>query len=431
MPLTLNCPKCHKPFRVRDESIGQRVKCPSCGAILHVPSTLSPVSQAGDGSGEQLAPDDFSESSKPLAGAAPPRLPKPMTSTPSVPSLDQMLAAGGGIKRPKPGDEVDLGATDPSALPAPPSIKMGAPPPRPSNPQNIPEPNRDRPTGTRAAGVSPPAVSPTTSVLEHEKGWKKTRSALGWIRFGFLLLCVPVLLAGAEAIFTGLDSSGDLAPFLTKPGYTVVKEEPFSPWKPTFLREITYATFFVFGLLFGLLNWIGRAKLLSLPAPAKGKGLALASWFFFTIGIVAAIAAPILLSDFRSRWLPTLEIPAETQPIVLTVAVGSFLISETCLMLTLVQAGWAIGRAKISSELAFTAFLIVAPLMGLFITNLFFPILPVNESLVQRQEALNEKFERVFYLSAIMYGLCVVWIFRWIGTIGVVKKAIKKALTPA
>src|SRR3954470_15868894 len=48
MPITLNCPKCHKPFRVRDESIGGRVRCPSCGSVLQVPSALSPASNFGD-----------------------------------------------------------------------------------------------------------------------------------------------------------------------------------------------------------------------------------------------------------------------------------------------------------------------------------------------------------------------------------------------
>ena len=57
MPITLNCPKCHKPFRVRDESIGGRVRCPSCGAVLQVPATLLPASNFGDGSaGESTGP---------------------------------------------------------------------------------------------------------------------------------------------------------------------------------------------------------------------------------------------------------------------------------------------------------------------------------------------------------------------------------------
>ncbi|MBO0699974.1 MAG: hypothetical protein J2P46_16370, partial [Zavarzinella sp.] len=48
MPITLNCPKCHKPFRVRDESIGGRVRCPSCASVLQVPAALSPGSHYGD-----------------------------------------------------------------------------------------------------------------------------------------------------------------------------------------------------------------------------------------------------------------------------------------------------------------------------------------------------------------------------------------------
>ncbi len=426
MPLTLNCPKCHKPFRVRDESIGQRVKCPSCASILHVPSSLSPVSQAGDGSGEELAPDDLLESSKPMAGTAPPRPPRP--ATPSVPSLDQMMLGGAGGKRPKPPEEIDLGATDPSALPAPQSIKVGGPPPRPT--KNPPEPSRDRPPSIRREGVSPAPVTPTTSVLEHEKGWKKTRSGLGWIRFGFLVLCLPILLSAAEAVIKGLDSTGDMIPFLTKLGYTA-DQDPKSMYRPTFMKEITWAGFAVFGSFFALFNFIGRIKLMGIPAPAKGKGLAFASWFFFCVGMVGVVASVLLLKEFRLKLSLPAEIPNEAQPIALAATFTCFFISEIAFMLTLVQAGWATGRPKITSELSFTAFLIVAPIAGLVITNLFFPILPVDETLTKRVEEENNKFERLFYLSAIMYGLCIVWIFRWMSTAGAVKKAIKKALNPA
>src|SRR5215218_10227572 len=70
MPITLNCPKCHKPFRVRDESIGGRVRCPSCGSVLQVPSALSPASNFGDE--PQREPSALAGSPRPLAEDVPP-----------------------------------------------------------------------------------------------------------------------------------------------------------------------------------------------------------------------------------------------------------------------------------------------------------------------------------------------------------------------
>jgi predicted RNA-binding Zn-ribbon protein involved in translation (DUF1610 family) len=38
MPLTTTCPGCRSTLRIRDEFAGQQMKCPRCGAAVHVPT---------------------------------------------------------------------------------------------------------------------------------------------------------------------------------------------------------------------------------------------------------------------------------------------------------------------------------------------------------------------------------------------------------
>ena len=37
MPISLSCPECAKPLRVKDESAGKKIRCPSCETIILVP----------------------------------------------------------------------------------------------------------------------------------------------------------------------------------------------------------------------------------------------------------------------------------------------------------------------------------------------------------------------------------------------------------
>src|SRR5690349_9470735 len=39
MAIAVGCPACGKQLRVKDEFAGKRVKCPSCGQILALPSS--------------------------------------------------------------------------------------------------------------------------------------------------------------------------------------------------------------------------------------------------------------------------------------------------------------------------------------------------------------------------------------------------------
>src|SRR5258708_6352029 len=114
MPITLNCPKCHKPFRVRDESIGGRVRCPSCGSVLQVPSALSPASNFGDAPKPDAA--SAAGTHRPVAEDVPAGASRGGT------VHDVMLGAAGRRE-----GAVDLNPPAGPHLPGPPSIRAQVP----------------------------------------------------------------------------------------------------------------------------------------------------------------------------------------------------------------------------------------------------------------------------------------------------------------
>src|SRR4051794_23123309 len=143
MPITLNCPKCHKPFRVRDESIGGRVRCPSCGSVLQVPSALSPASHFGD----EPRPEGGSVAGRPMAEDYP-------VGASRMGSLDDALPGAAGRE-----GAVAL-TPPPGRMPGPPSIRPNipqAPPPPPpaAAPKRPPAPAQQPPAPQRAAPRAP------------------------------------------------------------------------------------------------------------------------------------------------------------------------------------------------------------------------------------------------------------------------------------
>jgi hypothetical protein len=43
MPLTVTCPGCSSPLRVRDEYVGKKLKCPRCQGVIEVPAAEAPA----------------------------------------------------------------------------------------------------------------------------------------------------------------------------------------------------------------------------------------------------------------------------------------------------------------------------------------------------------------------------------------------------
>src|SRR5262245_21354080 len=167
MPITLNCPKCHKPFRVRDESIGGRVRCPSCGAVLQVPSALSPASHFGDD------PQAGNIPGRPVAEDYPIRASR-------MGALDDVLPGREGA--------VDLNPPAGGPMAGPPSIRGQVPaaarnpPPRPAPaPARAPAPMPPAPKR-----VEPPRRAPFPVSGANDSKWGAVRGGLGMIRMALL-----------------------------------------------------------------------------------------------------------------------------------------------------------------------------------------------------------------------------------------------------
>src|SRR5262245_13481889 len=95
MPLTVTCPGCNAPLRVRDELVGKKVKCPRCAGVVQVPRA-APVGAS------------------PAAAAPPP----PAAAPPPVPHAEQVRPAprAAAAHHPQPATAIGEGA--PGARPA-------------------------------------------------------------------------------------------------------------------------------------------------------------------------------------------------------------------------------------------------------------------------------------------------------------------------
>ena len=150
MPITLNCPKCHKPFRVRDESIGGRVRCPSCGAVLQVPCPVSglPLRGRPAAGGRAGTPGPASRWPRTTRSGRPG----------GVGSAPSDLLMGGRPARRGGGPE-PAGRRRPAG---PPSIRCPgavrpAPAPAPARPPALPPNRRPRSGSPRPRSANPPA----------------------------------------------------------------------------------------------------------------------------------------------------------------------------------------------------------------------------------------------------------------------------------
>ena len=143
MPITLNCPKCHKPFRVRDESIGGRVRCPSCGSVLQVPGALAPASHFGDDPRSEAPARRCQADGRGLTRSG--RL--------GWGRSDEALRGRG-----RSGGAVDLNPPAGAAMPGPPSIRATSPGAPRSGPRaGAAAPSRRPRSGRRRRGTDPPA----------------------------------------------------------------------------------------------------------------------------------------------------------------------------------------------------------------------------------------------------------------------------------
>ena len=354
MPITLNCPKCHKPFRVRDESIGGRVRCPSCGSVLQVPSALAPASHFGD---DPRADPGSSAGAKPMAEDYP-------IGASRMGSLDDALRGGAGA--------VDLNPPSGAPMPGPPSIRA----PVPEAPRSAPPPTPGRQPAQRPAPPPAPIRLPGAA----DPAWAGVAGGLGMIRTA-LWLCALVFVGvighGAWAVF---DPDGAM-----KSGAGFLGKENWPRWKEVMLA-------YTAGPLVpaALLLLVGRMRCGRAPAEAQAGGLALGAAFFTFLGLLAlgaflALAVfgvgdkvnlPAVLRDTREAWLfgQSIRLSVLEWTALLTF-IPSAILADVLTLMFIGQIGWPVGRPRLLRAAASVLGYVVVFVAGVLIGHLYYPAL--------------------------------------------------------
>src|SRR5262245_31382989 len=417
MPITLNCPKCHKPFRVRDESIGGRVRCPSCGAVLQVPASLSPGSHAGmEAMPGNQPPGEITGAHRPVAEDIPARRP--------AGSMDELMLGGTGRRE----DElIAAGQTAGTALPGPPSIKRGqAPPPPPPAPAG--------PVGVATERVRGGAPKATTSTRRTEaprpirppspadvaSAWAKVRGGLGMIKWGLYLCAVPLLGVFGHGVWVMLDTDTAMK---DGPGFLGRADWPM--WK-----EIMVAYGIAPIVLAIPLLLFGRLRCSAAPPDAHAGSLSLGAAFFTLLGVVAIV---LVVGNAYFDLGRRLQLPPEVVPIARVLAIPSMVLAELLTLLFVGQIGWPVFRPYLQRSVAtYLVFVILAP-VAVVIADKFYPILDLaRESIEQREIPFAGKDEetsrRIMIWSVILLILSVMVFLRYAGIVQSARRGIRKFL---
>jgi hypothetical protein len=74
MPITLSCPACEKPIKVRDELAGKKARCPSCKHVFPVPALTNP--NEASPAAASILPFDTNPPAMPVLADDPPPAPR-------------------------------------------------------------------------------------------------------------------------------------------------------------------------------------------------------------------------------------------------------------------------------------------------------------------------------------------------------------------
>ena len=352
MPLTLNCPKCHKPFRVRDESVGGRVRCPSCGAVLQVPAALSPASSIGLDLPKDSPSGEMTGSHRPMAEDVPRSGQGTMN--------DMMLGGPRGMDAPATDN------TAGTALPSPPSIKGGRsdPPPRslptapptnaslPSMPLP-PVPSRVPPAPRAAAGRPAPRGGKVQALPpDLAYAWSKVRGGLGLIRWGLLFCLLPLVGSLGHAAWLAFAPDSAKGPgFLGRPELDPV-------------QEVMLAYTGIPLALAALCLFFGRLKCGAAPSDSHAKGLARGAAFFTFLALLSIgvyVAQTYFDAGTKANVPP--EVLPHLAPIAFYLIFPSIALAELLTLLFVGQIGWPVGRPSLQKGVA-----------GFFLTALLAPV---------------------------------------------------------
>lgn len=398
MPITLNCPKCHKPFRVRDESIGGRVRCPSCGSVLQVPAALSPASNFDEPPRGEASEDG----SRPMAEAV----------TGRVPTMASIPEPGGGGPSSHEG-VVDLRSSSAPLPVPPPSIRASSLPTsrsadRPAPPVQLP---------TAPPKTVGPAVPPRP-LSDEEATWIGVRKGLGMIRMALFLFVLLILAAIGQAVWTVMDQ--DRA-WSDKPGVMGKADWPLK-------KEVFVAYTLVLTVPAALLLLFGRMRCGGAPPEGHARGMALGA-AFLTFVAIAGVAVFLVLSFYDPG--DKLKIPTDKVRLTgLYAAIPSAVVADILTLLFIGQIGWALRRPALQKSVAgFFVYALFLP-AGILIGEQYYPVFDqLRESWGKVGPALggpeDDLAQRAVIWGAIIVSSVILLILRYAGVAGRARRAIR------
>ena len=403
MPLTLNCPKCRKPFRVREESVGMRVKCPTCAAVLQVPASISPASLDGSAASPSLA------TSQP---------PSPATATVRRPAPEPTHARPAKTGR---GDSFLDDLAGPETQSSPPSL-VG----KGSVAQTQPlKPRRDEPLERSSRGTEtsplPSTRKPVTNakprqdevdqeqIVEDADAWRRVRKGLFWVQLAYFLALLPAIGNFALIAYSANVESKAPEKFTDK-GFLGTS---LKMWE-----EIAFGYLFVIPILVYLFVLFGRASLLRVPESARTRGTAsgLLLLTFVSFAAFATYACSLALPKLADT-----SLPREARDISWTVFIYFGLLTEAWFLIYLGQIGVPLRSTRTLRDTALSLLMLVVVVVGVLIANDYYPLLTSSPK-VKLDEILNTRMIE----AGVFLVIAFVLVFRITAVTSIIRRAINR-----
>ena len=439
MPITLSCPKCKKPFRVRDESIGRKVRCPRCAAALQVPGSLVPVGAvSAEMDGLKFGPLSVAESEAPTVRTeAPPRpLEEPVTET-GKPGSYADLGIGPEeendvfVSAPRSGIPGTTGSTQPVDR-AGPAVDEA--------PTAVTRPADQEPAGTAplrpAPARAPKGRARTVVGLAAPGDVSQLSSGLRLVQFGMLLLLVPFFAYFGESVYFMLfpltdkvvEDSFLLLPLVDRTPAGLLGVKNLSLWHEIRLLYVGLPL-----LLFFFLAIPGRIRCLRAPAVTQSRGLAIAAVAMTCLGFMA-VALYLVCEVLAVQGTSYRELEWTAG----MAALGTLVLAEVWFCMFVAQLGWPLGSPGLPREVAWFAGMVILVPLAILITHHYQKLFGMDDILALNQgmetgklkidigEIQDKRSERLLLGASALLVAGVLVFFRYSGLVSTARKAVDR-----
>jgi predicted Zn finger-like uncharacterized protein len=393
MPLTLNCPKCKTPFKVRDEALGQKVKCPTCGAILAVPANIGPASITDI----PIDPKAMGRPSSPGLGMGPPPVPpRPIPESVRFNPNDDPETLG---LEQNPEDLAKQLASQPStgrqSRVEPTKMQNDLPPPTPNRPQL-------KPLAQRKKGQPVPVGEES----EQYRGWRSVAGRLRLIQVAMWILFLPGL---CEVGKLGYFHFGKVDPAAGK-GFLGFG---------TLWQEITLIYMVVPTLLGLLLILMGRIGLRRVPISSEARGLATGGMLFELVVFLGVSGGIVMIYLISTGTLTDRDLIEKVSTILPATILFFMLLSELWFLYFLCQIGFPIGEPSMTKRVANFMFIFLVLVVGVGIASETAPIFGRGRFATREELEQNLLYS---YAGAVFLGFVI--FFMYTRLCGKARKAI-------